>query len=105
MIAPQSPTLQVFIAAHAVPGADMSSQRLSPIAAIQAHHKVVAYRSPHRYGGNPHLFWLGRLSQVTHLSVDCGDEIGNLICSQLMMPYVTPDDLRREIRIVFPGVH
>ena len=36
MIAPQPPPLAVFISAQTVPGADMSSQRLSAVAAIES---------------------------------------------------------------------
>jgi len=37
--------------------------------------------------------------------MDCGDEICKLIRSQPIMAQVAPDDLRSEIRIVFPDVH
>ena len=40
MTAPQSPPLAVFIAAQTVPGADMPSQRLPPVATIETNHVV-----------------------------------------------------------------
>ena len=65
MTAPQSPPLAVFIAAQTVPGADMPSQRLPAIAAIETDHIVPVHGMTHRYSGSENLIWLGRLSKPT----------------------------------------
>ena len=94
MIVPQSPTLQVFIPIDPVPRADVPSQRLAPIAAIQAHHKVLMNGSPHRYSGNQNFLGLDGLSNLTDSSMDCDDEIRKLTGCDGMMPDVALDDLR-----------
>ena len=65
MTAPQSPPLAVFIAAQTVPGADMPSQRLPAIAAIETNHIVSMDGPSHRYSGSENLIWLGRLTKPT----------------------------------------
>jgi hypothetical protein len=77
MIAPQSPTLQVFLPIEPVPRADMPSKRLAPIAAIQAHHVVLMNGSPHRHGRGKNFLRLNGLSNLTDSSMDCGDEVGD----------------------------
>jgi hypothetical protein len=47
MIAPQSPTLQVLVPTEPVPRAYVPSQRLAPIAAIQANHVILMNGSSH----------------------------------------------------------
>jgi hypothetical protein len=94
MIAPQSPTPQVFIPIQAMSGADVPSQRPAPIAAIEAHHVVLMNRSPHRHGRGKNFLGLKGLSNLIDSSMDCGDEIGKLIGCDRMMPDVALDDHR-----------
>src|SRR6266851_7324813 len=65
MIAPQSPTLQVFIPAQAMSGADVPSQRLAPIATIEAHHVILMNGSPDRHSRSTNFLWLNGLSELT----------------------------------------
>ena len=75
MIAPQPPPPQVFIAAQAVAGADMPSQRLSPVAAIETNHIVPMHGSSHRHSRSQNLFWLGRLSKLTDRPMNRGNQV------------------------------
>ena len=65
MIAPQSPSAQVFIPTEPMLRADMASQRLAAIAAIQAHHIVLMNRSPYRHCGNQNFLGDNGLSKLT----------------------------------------
>ncbi len=56
MIAPQSPSLQVFVWAQAVSAGDVAAQGFPPITAIEANHVVVADRLAHRDSGGKHFF-------------------------------------------------
>ena len=88
MIAPQSPTLPVFVPIEPVPRADMPSKRLAPIAAIQAHHVVLMNGSPHRHGRGKNFLGLNGLSKLTELTerlIHGSDEIRNLIRSHPML--------------------
>jgi hypothetical protein len=46
MVPPQSPPLPVFIPVQAVSGADVPSQRLLPVAAIEPNHMAPVYGTP-----------------------------------------------------------
>jgi len=65
VIAPKSPSAQVFIPTEPVPRADMPSQRLAAIAAIQAHHIFLMNRSPYRHCGNQNFLGDNGLSKLT----------------------------------------
>jgi hypothetical protein len=62
MIAPQPPPQKVFIAVQAMPGRDVPSQRLPPVAAIKTSHMVPVDGPSHRHSGSENLVWFGRLS-------------------------------------------
>jgi len=94
MIAPQSPSLQVFIRIEPVPRADVPSKHLRPIATIEAHHVVLMNRSPYRHGGNQNFLGLNGLSKLTERLINGSDEIRNLILSHLMLDDVALDDHR-----------
>ena len=66
MIFAQTPSLQIFISAQAMPISDMPMQRFSCKAAIEANHVVVAYGLPHGHSRGTNLFglnWLAKLSK------------------------------------------
>jgi hypothetical protein len=65
MIAPQPPPLPVFIPVQAMADADMPSQHLAAVAAIETNHVVMAYRLSHRHGGITDFLRLGRLPKLT----------------------------------------
>jgi hypothetical protein len=65
MIAPQTPPLPVFIPVQAMADADMPSQHLAAVAAIETNHVVMAYRLFHRHGRSQNLCWLNLLSKLT----------------------------------------
>ena len=94
MLAPQCPTLQVFIPAQAMQRADVPSQCLAPIAAIQAHHVILMNGSPHRYCGNQNFLGLNGLSNLTERLIHGSDEIRNLIRSHPMLDDIPLDDDR-----------
>ena len=94
MIAPQSPTLQVIIAIEPVSRADVPSQRLAPIATIEAHHVILMNGSPHRHGRGKNFLGLYGLSKLTERLINGSDEIRNLIRSHLMLDDVALDDHR-----------
>jgi hypothetical protein len=79
MITPQPPSLPIFISAQTMPSADMSSQRLSPVAAIETDHIVPVHGTTHRHSGSENLVWLGWLSKLTDRPVNGGNQIGKLI--------------------------
>jgi hypothetical protein len=95
MIAPQPPTLAVFISAQAMPGADMPSQRLPPVAAIEANHVVPVNGPSRRDSGSENLVWFGRLSKQTDRPMNGGNQIRKLIRHQPVMAHVAHDDFRR----------
>jgi hypothetical protein len=95
MIAPQPPPPQVFIAAQAVAGADVPSQRLPPVATIETNHIVPMDGSSHRHGRSENLVWFWRLSKLTDRPVNRGNQIEKLIRPQPMVPHVAHDNLRR----------
>jgi hypothetical protein len=94
MIAPQSPTLQVFIPIQPVSRADVPLQRLPPIAAIQANDIILMNGSPYRHGGNRNFLGMNGLSKLTERLINGSDEIRNLIRSHLMLDDVALDDHR-----------
>jgi hypothetical protein len=94
MITPQSPTLQVFVPTEPVSRADVPSQCLAPIAAIQAHHVVLMNRSPHRHSGNQNFLGRNGLYKLTERLIYGRDEIGYLLGSHPMLDDVAPDDHR-----------
>jgi hypothetical protein len=95
MIAPQAPPLLVFFPAQAVAGADVPSQRLAPVAAIETSHIVPVHGSSHRDGRSPNLFRLIRLSKPTDRLMNRGNQVGKLIRLQPMVPHVAHDNFRR----------
>jgi hypothetical protein len=105
MIAPQSPTLQVFIPIEPVLRADVPSQRLAPIATIEAHHVILMNGSPYRHCGNQNFLGRNGLSNLTDSSMDCDDEIGKLAGCDRMMTDVALDDLRGQMWIILFGIH
>jgi len=70
MIAAQPPPLAVLIWAQTVPGADMSSQRLSAVAAIETDHIISAHGAPYRDSGSENLLWFRRLSKLSKRSMN-----------------------------------
>ena len=74
MTAPQSPPLAVFIAAQTVPGADMPSQRLPAIAAIETDHIVPVHGTTHGYSGSQNFFGLTWPSKLSQRSMNRRDE-------------------------------
>jgi hypothetical protein len=105
MIAPQSPTLPVFIPAQAMTRADVPSERLAPIAAIQAHHVILMNGSPYRHGGNQNFLCLNGLSELTQRMMNCGNQVRKLLWSQRVVPNVAADDHSRGMRVGLFGIH
>jgi hypothetical protein len=70
MVAAQPPSLSVFISAQTVPGADMPSQHLPPVATIETDHIVPVHGTAHRHSGSENLLWFGRLSNLTDRSMN-----------------------------------
>jgi len=94
MIAPQSPSLQVFIRIEPVPRADVPSKHLRPIATIEAHHVVLVNGSPYRHSGNQNFLGLNGLPKLTERLIYGSDEIRKLLRSHPMLDDVALDDLR-----------
>jgi hypothetical protein len=65
VIAPQPPPPQVFIAVQSMLDADVPSQYLTPVAAIQTHHVIVMNGSAHRHSWDTNFLRLNRLSKLT----------------------------------------
>jgi hypothetical protein len=74
MIAPQSPSLQVFVPIERVSRADMPLEHFSSIATIQANDIIVVHGSPHRYSRGENFLCLNGLSEVTQ-RVDEGGKL------------------------------
>ena len=94
MIAPQSPSLQVFIRIEPVPRTDVPSQCLAPIPAIEAHHVILMNGSPDRYSGNQNFLGRNGLSKLTERLLHGSDEIRKLLRSYPMLDDVALDDYR-----------
>ena len=74
MIAAQPPPLAVLIWAQTVPGADMPSQRLSAVAAIETDQIFPVHGTTHGYSGNENLSWSGWLPKLTDRPVNGGNQ-------------------------------
>jgi hypothetical protein len=94
MIAPQSPTLQVFIPIEPVPRADVPSKHLRPIATIEAHHIILMNGSPYRHRGDQNFLGCSGLSNLTERLIHGSDEIRKLLRSHPMLDDVALDDVR-----------
>jgi hypothetical protein len=92
MIAPQPPPLPIFISAQSVPGRDVPSQHLPPIAAVETNHVVPMHGSPHRYNGSENHFWFRGLSKLTNRPMNGANQIRKLIRPQPMVPDIALDD-------------
>ena len=64
MIVPQAPPPPILVAGEAVADAEVPSQSLSTIAAIETNHVVVAGRLPDRDSRSQNLFCLNLLSKL-----------------------------------------
>jgi hypothetical protein len=73
MIAPQSPSLQVFVPIERVLRADMPLEHFSSVAAIQANHIILVHGSPHRYSRCENFLSLNGLSEAAQRVMNCGD--------------------------------
>ena len=105
MIAPQSPSLQVFVLIERVSRADMPLEHFSSIATIQANDIIVVYGSPHRYSRCENFLCLNGLSEVTQRVMNCGDQVRKLLWSQRVVPNVAADDHRRGVWVGLFGIH
>jgi hypothetical protein len=105
MIAPQSPSLQVFVAIERVLRADMASEHFSSIATIQANDIIVLHGSPQRYSRCENFLSLNGPSEVTQRVMNCGDQVSKLLWSQRVVPNVAADDHRRGMWVGLFGIH
>jgi hypothetical protein len=105
MIAPQSPSLQVFVLIERVSRADVPLQHFSSIATIQANDIIVVHGSPHRYSRCENFLCLNGLSEVTQRVMNCGDQVRKLLWSQGVVPNVAADDHRRGLWVGLFGIH
>ena len=95
MIAPQSPSLPVFVPIERVLRANMPLEHFSSIATIQANDIIVVHGSPHRYSRRENFLCFNGLSEVTQRLVNCGDQVRKLLWSQRVVPNVAADDHSR----------
>jgi hypothetical protein len=105
MIAPQSPTLQIFITAQPMSRCDVPSQCLAAIAAIQANDIIVLHGSPHRYSRDTSFLWLNGLSKLTERLVNCGNQVSKLLWSHRVVANVAGDDHSRGMWVGLFGIH
>src|SRR5262249_59283798 len=95
MIAPQPPPLPIIISTQSVPGRDVPSQHLPPVAAIETNHIVPVDGPSHRNGGNKNLVWLGRLSKLNDRPLHRGNQIPQLNGPPTMGAHITLDPFSR----------
>jgi|HubBroStandDraft_6_1064221.scaffolds.fasta_scaffold83442_4 hypothetical protein len=105
MIAPQSPSLQVFVAIESVSRCEMASEHFSSVATIQANDVIVVHGSPHRYSRCENFLCLNRLSEVTQRVMNCGDQVRKLLWSQGVVPNVAADDHSRGMWVGLFAIH
>jgi hypothetical protein len=105
MIAPQSPSLQVFVAIERVSRCEMASEHFSSVATIQANDVIVVHGSPHRYSRCENFLCLNGLSEVTQRVMNCGDQVRKLLWSQRVVPNVAADDHSRGMWVGLFGIH
>jgi hypothetical protein len=74
MIGTRARTLQIFMSAQSVLAADVPSQRFPSITTIEANHKLVTHRLPHRYSGSPNFLGLNTLDKLSKRSMHRCDE-------------------------------
>jgi hypothetical protein len=75
MIAPQPPSLQVFVPIERMSRADVPLEHFSSIATIQANDIIVMHGSPHRYSRCQNFLCLNGLPKVTQGVMNCGDQV------------------------------
>jgi len=100
MVVPQSPASQIFGPAQVVSAGDVAAQGRTPIAAIEANHIVTTQTETAEVTA---FFGKGLLTEPAKASVDDYDEIRKLICSDFMVPQVTPNDFRGELPMTVFG--
>jgi hypothetical protein len=105
MVGPQSPTFQIFSPAQAVSAANVAAEGFCPIAAIEANHIIGTYRLANRDYRGECFFGRGLLPKLTEASVDDGDEVRKLTCSDFMVSQVTPNDFRDQWPMTVFGFH
>jgi hypothetical protein len=105
MIAPQSPSLQVFVPIERVLRADMPLEHFSSVAAIQANHIILVHGSPHRYSRCENFLSLNGLSEAAQRVMNCGDQVRKLLWSQRVVPNVAADDHSRGLWVGLFGIH
>jgi hypothetical protein len=105
MIAPQSPSLQVFVLIECMSRADVPLQHFPSIATIQANDIIVMHGSPHRYSRCENFLCLNGLSEATQRVMNCGDQVRKLLWSQRVVPNVAADDHRRGVWVGLFGIH
>jgi hypothetical protein len=105
MIAPQSPSLQVFVLIERVSRADVALEHLSSIATIQANDIIVLHGSPHRYSRCANFLCMNGLSEATQRVTNCGDQVRKLLRSERVVPNVAADDHSRGMRVGLFGIH
>ena len=105
MIAPQSPSLQVFVPIECVSRADVTLEHFSSVAAIQANHIILVHGSPHRYSRRENFLCLNGLSEETQRVMNCGDQVRKLLWSQRVVPNVAADDHSRAMWVGLFAIH
>ena len=105
MIAPQSPSLQVFVPIERVLRPDVALEHFSSIATIQANDIIVVHGSPHRYSRCENFLCLNGLAKVTQRVMNCGDQVRKLLWSQRVVPNVAADDHSRGMWVGLFGIH
>src|SRR5215831_12057336 len=96
MVRLQSPASQIFRPAQTVSAADVAAEGFSPMAAIEANHIVVAYGLANRDSRGQCFFGKGLLTEPAKAHVDDRDQIRKLICTDFVVPQVTPNEFRGE---------
>ena len=105
MIAPQSPSLQVFVLIERVSRADVPLEHFSSIATIQANDIIVVHGSPHRYSRCENFLCLNGLSEVNQRVMNCADQVRKLLRSQRVVPNVAADDHSRGMWLGVFSIH
>ena len=105
MIAPQSPSLQVFVPIERVSRADVPLEHFSSISTIQANHIILVHGSPHQYSRCENFLCLNGLSEVTQRAMNCNDQVRNLVWSEGVVPNVATDDHSRGMWVGLFGIH
>lgn len=99
MVCRQFPAIAIRRGFESMSDPDMPPQHHAAITAIEAHHIVPLHRALDRNRRRSRLLGRCDAPETAERSMHLGDEPGELIAADLVMPHIAADNARDETRI------